>query len=101
MKIGIVGYQGSGKSTLFHWLTGMAPDPALAHATQSAMATIPDPRVAQLCEIYKPKKITQAVAGNRRYAGPCRGLTKARPKSWPRFARPGALVMVVAAFGGN
>ena len=24
MKIGIVGYQGSGKSTLFHWLTGTA-----------------------------------------------------------------------------
>ena len=24
------------------------------------MATIPEPRVAQLCEIYKPKKITLA-----------------------------------------
>ena len=60
MKIGIVGYQGSGKSTLFHWLTGQVPDPALAHTSQSAMATIPDPRVAQLCEIYKPKKITEA-----------------------------------------
>jgi hypothetical protein len=60
MKIGLVGYQGSGKSTLFEWLTGAKPDPALAHASQSAMAAVPEPRVAQLCEIYKPKKITLA-----------------------------------------
>jgi len=60
MKIGIVGYQGSGKSTLFHWLTEVAPDPALSHLTQSAMASIPDERIAALCEVYHPKKITRA-----------------------------------------
>ena len=26
MKIGLVGYQGSGKSSLFQWLTGTQPD---------------------------------------------------------------------------
>jgi ribosome-binding ATPase len=60
MKIGLVGYQRSGKSTLFEWLTGVAPDPALAHASQSAMAAVPDPRVEQLAAIYNPKKITLA-----------------------------------------
>ena len=60
MKIGIVGYQGSGKSTLFHWLTGAEPDPALSHKTQSAMATVPDERVQPLVDIYRPKKITLA-----------------------------------------
>jgi ribosome-binding ATPase YchF (GTP1/OBG family) len=60
MKIGLVGYQGSGKSTLFEWLTGIGADPSLAHTLQSAMATVHDSRVAQLCEIYKPKKITEA-----------------------------------------
>lgn len=60
MKIGLVGYQGSGKSTLFEWLTGETPDPALAHTSQAAMATVTDPRVAPLCEIYSPKKVTQA-----------------------------------------
>ncbi len=60
MKIGIIGYQRSGKSTLFEWLTGVAADPSLAHTAQSAMAVIPDPRVEPLCAIYAPKKTTLA-----------------------------------------
>ena len=60
MKIGLIGYKGSGKSTLFEWLTRISADPALAHGTQSAMAPVPEPRVPLLCEIYKPKKITYA-----------------------------------------
>lgn len=60
MKIGLVGYQRSGKSTLFGWLTGVEPDPSQAHTTQSAMATVHDERVAQLAEIYSPKKVTEA-----------------------------------------
>ena len=56
MKIGLVGYQGSGKSTLFEWLTGVKPDPAMAHAAQSAMAVVPEPRVEALCKIYRRKR---------------------------------------------
>jgi GTP-binding protein YchF len=100
MKIGLVGYQGSGKSTLFHWLTGVPADPALAHSMQSAMATIPDPRVAQLCEIYKPKKITQAALE----IVDTPGLARTHEGSAQKLAairEAGALVMVVAAFGGN
>src|SRR5437764_2770218 len=100
MKIGIVGYQGSGKSTLFYWLTGVAPDPALAHSMQSAMATIPEPRVAQLCEIYKPKKITEAALE----LVDTPGLARTHEGSAQKLAtirEAGALVIVVAAFGGN
>ena len=61
MKIGLVGYQGSGKSSLFQWLTGMEPDPSLAHASQVATAEVVDPRVSPMCDIYKPKKVTQAM----------------------------------------
>jgi ribosome-binding ATPase len=99
MKIGIVGYQGSGKSTLFHYLTGVAPDPALSHTSQSAMATVPDPRVAQLCEIYKPKKITQAALE----IVDTPGLSRDHEGSAQKLAairEAGALVMVVANFGG-
>lgn len=60
MKIGLTGYQGCGKTTLFEWLTGVAPDLAVSHLGQSAMAPVPDPRIKPLCDIYKPKKVTQA-----------------------------------------
>jgi len=100
MKIGIVGYQGSGKSTLFHWLTGISPDPSLAHTIQSAMATIPDPRVAQLCKIYQPKKVTQAALE----IVDTPGLARTHEGSAQKLAmirEAGALVIVVAAFGGG
>ncbi len=99
MKIGIVGYQGSGKSTLFHWLTGVPPDPALAHTIQSAMAIVPDERVAQLCEIYKPKKITQASIE----IVDTPGLARSHEGSAQKLAmirEAGALIVVVANFGG-
>jgi GTP-binding protein YchF len=99
MKIGIVGYQRSGKSTLFEWLTGVAPDPALAHTIQSAMATVPDERVGQLSQIYKPKKITQA--GIEIVDTP--GLARTHEGSAQKLAmirEAGALIVVVASFGG-
>src|SRR5918996_1236149 len=99
MKIGLVGYQGSGKSTLFHWLTGIAPDPSLSHTTQSAMATIPDSRVAQLVEIYQPKKVTQAALE----IVDTPGLSRTHEGSAQKLAtirEAGALVIVIGAFGG-
>jgi GTP-binding protein YchF len=99
MKIGIVGYQGSGKSTLFHWLTGVPPDPALSHTIQAAMATVPEERIAQLCEIYKPKKITQASIE----IVDTPGLARTHEGSAQKLAmirEAGALIIVVANFGG-
>ena len=100
MKIGIVGYQGSGKSTLFHWLTGVEPNPARGREAQTAMATVPDPRVAQLCQIYNPKKVTQASL--EMVDAP--GLSRTHESSAARLAtirEAGCLVMVVAAFEGT
>jgi ribosome-binding ATPase len=97
MKIGLVGYQGSGKSTLFEWLTGVHPDPALAHASQSAMAAVPDPRVEPLCAIYKPKKVTLASLELVDTAG----LARSHEGNAARLAlirEAGCLVLVVAAF---
>ena len=99
MKIGIVGYQGSGKSTLFEWLTGVAADPAQAHRTQSAMAMVHDPRVPQLCEIYQPKKVTEASLE----LVDTPSLSRTHEDSAARLAairESGALVIVAASFGG-
>jgi GTP-binding protein YchF len=99
MKIGIVGYQGSGKSTLFHWLTGVVPDPAHAHLTQTAMASVIDPRVADLCAIYQPKKITHASLE----IVDTPGLSRSHEGSAAKLAmirEAGCLVVVVAAHDG-
>ena len=58
MKMGLVGYAGTGKSTVFEWLTGEKPDPAKVQQGQTAMADVPDERLAKIAAILKPKKTT-------------------------------------------
>jgi ribosome-binding ATPase len=60
MKIGLVGFSGSGKSAVFRWLTGVAPDPARVQQGQIGTAKLPDPRVDKLSAMFKPKKTTYA-----------------------------------------
>ena len=99
MKIGLVGYQGSGKSTLFQWLTGATPDPALSHVGQTAMSEIPDPRFEPLIEIYHPKKITKAAI--ELFDTP--GLARDHHGNASRLGvlrEADCLVLVVAAYGG-
>lgn len=100
MKIGIVGYQGAGKSALFEWLTGVPADPALAHSSQIAMAAVPEPRVSELCAVYHPKKVTLAAlelvdtAGlSRTHEGNAARLSAIREAS--------AIVLVVNGFSGG
>jgi ribosome-binding ATPase len=100
MKIGIVGYQGCGKSTLFQWLTGIASDPSHAHEAQMATAAIPEPRVPALCEVYHPKKITEAHLE----IVDTPGLSRTHEGSAQKLAlirEAGCLVLVVAAFDGG
>jgi ribosome-binding ATPase YchF (GTP1/OBG family) len=58
MKVGLVGFAGSGKSTVFQWLTGASPDPAKAQHGQTGVARVPDPRLDWLSEKFQPKKTT-------------------------------------------
>jgi ribosome-binding ATPase len=60
MKVGLVGFAGSGKSTVFQWLTGVKPDPAKSQMGQSGNAKIPDPRLDWLSAKFSPNKTTPA-----------------------------------------
>ncbi|MEX0937384.1 MAG: DUF933 domain-containing protein [Pirellulales bacterium] len=100
MKIGIVGYQGSGKSSLFEWLTGVAADPAKAHQSQVAMAPVIDPRVADLCEIYDPKKVSHASLELVDTPGLSHSH-EGNPARLGLIREAGCLVVVVAAFDGS
>jgi len=60
MKIGIAGFAGSGKSTVFQWLTGDAPDHSRSQQGQVGNPFIPDPRLDFLASLFNPKKNTPA-----------------------------------------
>ena len=60
MKVGIVGYAGSGKTTVFQWLTGVTPDPGKAQTGQTGVAKVPDERLDWLSAKFNPKKTTAA-----------------------------------------
>src|SRR5260370_24254508 len=60
MKVGIAGFAGSGKSTVFQWLTGAKPDPAKSQHGQLGVAKIADERLTWLSQLFKPKKTTPA-----------------------------------------
>jgi GTP-binding protein YchF len=63
VKVGLTGFAGAGKTTVFSALTGLRPD-AAEHRPQAGpqMGTIkvPDPRVDFLAAVYTPKKTTYA-----------------------------------------
>ena len=56
MRVGIVGFAGSGKSTLFQLLTGATPDPGKVHAGQVGVATLYDPRLDFLAALHNPRR---------------------------------------------
>lgn len=62
MKVGIVGFARSGKTTLFNALTGAHAQVGAFGAREANLAVlkVPDERVDRLAEIHKPKKITYA-----------------------------------------
>ncbi|MGI9516571.1 MAG: DUF933 domain-containing protein [Pirellulaceae bacterium] len=99
MKIGIVGYQGSGKTSLFHWLTGVEPDLSQVHTGQAAAALVHDPRIKQLTDIYLPKKVTEASLN----LVDTPGLSRDHEGSAGKLAlirEAGCLVIVVGTFSG-
>jgi GTP-binding protein YchF len=62
MKIGLVGYPGSGKSSVFSALTGQAVETGYGSGGRAHLGVVkvPDQRVDALSALYRPRKTTYA-----------------------------------------
>ena len=58
MRVGIAGFAGVGKSTLFELLTGVKPSPTAGLKGQLGIARVPDPRMGFLGRLLDSKKVT-------------------------------------------
>lgn len=101
MRIGIVGYQGTGKSTVFQLLTGVKPDPAKHHTGQIGVAFVPDERFHRLVAMYKPKKESPAKIELFDTPGLLRGEQAGNAQRLGVIREATALAHVVGAFLGG
>jgi GTP-binding protein YchF len=101
MKVGIVGFAGSGKSTVFHWLTGVKPDPAASQRGQLGMARVPDQRLDWLSAQFRPKKTTPVTLEFLDTPGLLPTERRDNPRRLSILRESGGLLVVLNGFGGG
>jgi GTP-binding protein YchF len=101
MRVGIVGFAGSGKSTLFQLLTGARPDPAKIHSGQLGVATLVDPRLDYLAEQHHPRKVTPATVEFLDTPGLLSGSHADNPQRLALIREGDALLIVLNGFNGR
>src|SRR5882672_2929642 len=60
MRIGLVGFAGSGKTTVFNTMTGLAVPVGFGGELRFGAVRVPDERIDALSKIFSPKKTTYA-----------------------------------------
>ena len=60
MKIGLVGFAGSGKTTVFNTMTGMDVPVGFGGELRLGIVRVPDERIDELSAVFSPKKTTYA-----------------------------------------
>jgi ribosome-binding ATPase YchF (GTP1/OBG family) len=98
MKMGLVGFAGSGKSTVFEWLTGERPDPAKVQQGQTAMADVPDERLAKIAALIRPKKTTYTKVAVLDTPGLMAGERKDNPRRLGIIREANGMVVVLDGF---
>jgi len=101
MKVGIAGFAGSGKSTVFQWLTGVKPDPAKSQQGQSGIAKMPDERLDWLSAQFKPKKTTPATLEFVDTPGLLATERRDNPRRLAILRDTGGLVVVLSGLSGG
>src|SRR5262245_34736422 len=101
MKVGIAGFSGCGKSTVFHWLTGVAPDPSRAQQGQLGKPDIPDERLDWLSAHFKPKKTTAAKLEFLDTPGLLATERRDNPRRLGILRDAGGLLVVLNGFSGG
>lgn len=104
MKVALVGFQGSGKTSVFNALTGQKAETGLGKKGASNLGRIqvPDERVEALTKIYTPKKTTYAEIQFVDVAGPTDSGTRSEsgldPALVNQIREADALVHVARGF---
>lgn len=101
MRVGLVGFAGGGKSTLFQLLTGATPDPGKVHSGQVGVATLADPRLDFLATLHKPKKFTPATVELLDTPGLMPGTHGENPQRLALIREGDALLIILNAFAGG
>jgi ribosome-binding ATPase YchF (GTP1/OBG family) len=101
MKVGIAGFSGSGKSTVFHWLTAVKPDPAAGQRGQIGIAKIPDERLDWLSAHFHPKKTTPATVEFLDTPGLLATERRDNPRRLGILREAGGLLIVLNGFSGQ
>ena len=60
MKVGLVGFAGSGKTTVFNTMTGMDVPVGFGGELRLGVVEVPDRRIDELSGVFSPKKTTYA-----------------------------------------
>src|SRR5512134_347616 len=60
MRVGLVGFAGSGKTTVFNTLTGLSVPVGYGNEVRLGTVKVPDRRIDALSRIFKPRKTTYA-----------------------------------------
>jgi hypothetical protein len=99
MKIGLVGFAGSGKTTAFNSMTGLDAPVGFGGEVRLGTVQVPDDRIDRLSEIFSPKKTTHAemsfsdIPGE--YGAEKKGLS---PKALQQIRDQEALCLVLRDF---
>jgi ribosome-binding ATPase YchF (GTP1/OBG family) len=102
MNIGIAGFSGCGKSTVFHWLTGKKPDPAaVQRGGHIGEVDIPDDRLDWLAAHFHPRSLKHARMALLDLPGLDPSERRDNPRRLGLLRDAGGLLVILDGFSGG